>query len=250
MPNRILKESVKYSDQIDLLSWFEEVVFYRLMVSADDYGCFDGRINILKNELFPAKDNVTKKAVQDAILRLTSVGLLCEYTVNDKPYVFFPNWEKHQRVRNKKRKYPEPPEYLTANCCQLTADCPPESESESESESEMEANASCAEPEPVSAPPVISLPLNDGTEYGVSPGQLLELQNLYPAVDVMQQLRNMLGWLNSNPSRRKTKRGILRFITSWLSKEQDRGGTRSAAYTQQPKKSWAEIAREIDEANG
>ncbi len=33
----------------------------------------------------------------------------------------------------------------------------------------------------------------------------------------------MRGWLLSNKDRRKTRRGISRFITSWLSREQDRG---------------------------
>lgn len=132
MPNRIIKESIKKSPQIDELSWFEEVVFYRLMVTADDYGCCDGRIIVLKNELFPTKDNVTKNAVEQAISKLASVGLLCEYTVNGMPYLFFPTWEKHQRVRNKHRKFPQPQvSNLSADCCQMTADRHPESESES-----------------------------------------------------------------------------------------------------------------------
>ena len=41
-------------------------------------------------------------------------------------------------------------------------------------------------------------------------------------VDIMQELRNMKGWCNSNPTKRKTKRGILRFINGWLSREQDK----------------------------
>ena len=39
----------------------------------------------------------------------------------------------------------------------------------------------------------------------------------------MQELRKMKSWLDSNTSRRKTKRGILRFVNGWLSKEQDKG---------------------------
>ena len=34
----------------------------------------------------------------------------------------------------------------------------------------------------------------------------------------------MAGWLDANPKRRKTKQGILRFVTSWLAREQDKGG--------------------------
>ena len=125
MSNRVIKESIKRSPQIDSLTWFEEVVFYRLIVSADDYGCYDGRIVVIKNELFPTKENITSKSISDAIDKLAKVGLLCKYTVSDMPYLFFPLWEKHQRVKNKRRKYPVPPEHenLTANCCQMTADC-------------------------------------------------------------------------------------------------------------------------------
>ena len=53
MPNRILKESVCTSDSVNKLSWFEEVLFYRLIVNCDDYGRFDGRVSIIKNRLFP-----------------------------------------------------------------------------------------------------------------------------------------------------------------------------------------------------
>ena len=47
---------------------------------------------------------------------------------------------------------------------------------------------------------------------------------LYPAVNVMQELRKMSSWSTDNPKRRKTKSGIRRFINAWLSKEQDKGG--------------------------
>lgn len=73
-------------------------------------------------------------------------------------------------------------------------------------------------------PPVITIMLNDKSEYGVTQKAVDEFQELYPAVDVMQELRKMKGWSISNPTKRKTKRGINRFINSWLAKEQDRGG--------------------------
>lgn len=138
MPNRVLKESIKRSPQIDSLTWFEEVVFYRMIVTADDFGCLDGRAVLLKNELFPTKDNITKKSIEDAVSRLVSVGLVCRYTSSGMPYLFLPTWERHQRIRNQHRKFPEPPAgiRLSADCCQMSADCQPESESESKTESE------------------------------------------------------------------------------------------------------------------
>lgn len=161
MPNRVLSESVKRSEQIDQLSWFDEVVFYRALLTADDYGCLDGRPKLLKSDLFPTRDDVTRKAIEDSLAKLTSTDLLRAYEVSGKPYMLFPTWEKHQRIRRKKQKYPWPcgrendvcPYGITecrktaATCCQSAADCgqvadkcrtsavncPPESESESES---------------------------------------------------------------------------------------------------------------------
>ena len=72
----------------------------------------------------------------------------------------------------------------------------------------------------------ITIPLNDKTEYPVYDDDVEEYKSLYPAVDVEQQLRNMKGWCDANPSKRKTSKGIKRFITSWLCREQDRGGTK------------------------
>jgi hypothetical protein len=97
-------------------------------------------------------------------------------------------------------------------------------------EEEKKEDIVCAEqaPAPPPEPPVISLPLNDKTEYPITQTQVDEWRELYPAVDVMQELRKYVGWAKSNPTKRKTRRGILRSVTSWLSKEQDRGGARAS----------------------
>lgn len=87
-------------------------------------------------------------------------------------------------------------------------------------------NTSCPEPEPAQdRTQVISLTLNDKSEFWIYGDQVEQWSQLFPAVDIMQELRKMKSWLDSNPSRRKTKRGILRFVNSWLSKEQDKGGS-------------------------
>lgn len=82
----------------------------------------------------------------------------------------------------------------------------------------------CAKPQAADAPPVISLPLNDGTFFDVLENDRAKWSQLYPNVDVLQQLRNMAGWCDANPTKRKTRGGIKRFITAWLAREQDKGG--------------------------
>ena len=127
MPNRIIKGSICVSDSIDNLNWFEEVLFYRLIVNCDDYGRFDGRIAVLKNRLFPLKDNVTVKSVKDGINKLASVGLVALYEVDGKPYLHLPTWNDHQNVRAKRSKYPEPVEHLNTSeykCNQMQSNVP------------------------------------------------------------------------------------------------------------------------------
>lgn len=117
---------------------------------------------------------------------------------------------------------------VAANCGEL----PPESnpiQSESNSYPNQNPNL-CTEPDESASVPqnvVITLTLNDKTEYPIFQKQVDEWQNLYPAVDVIQQLRAMKGWLDSNPLKRKTKNGIKRFINGWLSREQDKGGVKN-----------------------
>lgn len=84
----------------------------------------------------------------------------------------------------------------------------------------------CAEPKIDSAPtapPIASLLLNDGTEFAVTQDIYDRLARTYPAVDTMQQLREIENWCFSNPKNRKTRNGVMRFINSWFSREQDKG---------------------------
>ena len=69
----------------------------------------------------------------------------------------------------------------------------------------------------------IKIPLNDNTEFSISTDMVNEFKNLYPIVDIEQELRNYRGWTISNLERRKTKRGIMRSINRWLSNKQDKG---------------------------
>ena len=73
---------------------------------------------------------------------------------------------------------------------------------------------------------MILFPWSDGADYGVTEEMVSEFTGLYPAVDVMQELRNMRGWLLNNPRNRKTRSGICRFINAWLSKAQNKPMTR------------------------
>ena len=99
-----------------------------------------------------------------------------------------------------------------------------EKEEEKDGEGEEEYDYCSEPPSAVSELPVEEIPLNDGRMYPLFRKDVDEYARLYPAVDIGQELRNIRGWCMANPERRKTKRGVNRFINGWLSKAQDKGG--------------------------
>lgn len=52
--------------------------------------------------------------------------------------------------------------------------------------------------------------------------KLQELSPLYPGVDVLLECKKALEWLKMNPGRRKTDRGMGRFLMGWLERSQNR----------------------------
>ena len=88
----------------------------------------------------------------------------------------------------------------------------------------QQSNEVCRKSIPEQEADVEPLILNDGSEWKPTEALFAEYVRLYPKVDVKQQFNEMRGWCLSNPHKRKTRRGITRFVNGWLSREQDKGG--------------------------
>lgn len=69
---------------------------------------------------------------------------------------------------------------------------------------------------------VEAIPLNDGSEWRPTVSQYEEYCRLYPNVNIVQEFRNMRGWSNEFPKKRKTLSGVNRFVGGWLRREQDK----------------------------
>jgi len=226
----------------------------------DDWGRMEAVPVKIKLSIFPAFP-YTAKDIKEAIDLYDKYGIVHKYEVDGKEYIAIEpeKYYKYQTyIRGEKREKdgsncPPPPNPPWGNakdsaeeqtehdrradartCTQVSADernCIPSPSPSPSPSKDIYKSMHGAEAAPCqpTAPPIITLTLNDKTEYPVTEEQVKEWAKLYPAVDVMQELRKMKGWLDANPSRRKTKKGILRFINSWLSKEQDRGSYKARA---------------------
>lgn len=119
------------------------------------------------------------------------------------------------------------------------------------------SSISCSEPEnSAPTPSGILLPLVDKSLYNVPMDKIALWRETYPAVDIEQELRRMIAWLDSNPTKRKTRRGIERFINNWLARTQDSGGSKGGKEVSEAvgnnayntDEGWKRISRAIDEA--
>lgn len=150
MPNRLIKDSIRFSEKLNSLSDFQFRLWVSLITYVDDYGRGDARPAVIKGTCFPLRDRITNKDIDAALNALAGAGCVGLYKVDGKPYLYFPNWQSHQNIRNKKSKFPAPENAtfnqlhtIESNCEQMKANVPViQSESESESESNPSARVS------------------------------------------------------------------------------------------------------------
>lgn len=117
MPNRILKESICESEGLSECTIFARDLYARLITYADDYGRFNADTQIMLARLYPREmDCVDQLDVADALTELVGVGKIAFYTSTPRKTVYgcFPNWKDHQRIRESKKRCPDPDD-MTVN---------------------------------------------------------------------------------------------------------------------------------------
>ena len=130
MPNRILKESIHESETVNQMSDFQFRLWVNLITYVDDYGRGDARPAIIRGKCFPLRERLSIADISMALQALAGIGCISLYEVDGKPYLYFPTWESHQNVRNKKSRYPGPEnackqlQAIDINCAQLSAIVP------------------------------------------------------------------------------------------------------------------------------
>lgn len=120
-----------------------------------------------------------------------------------------------------------------------------------EKEREDENKLLCAELDkpatPHEVPAVATLPLSNGEDYPITQEQIAEWSKVFPAVDIPYQLGRMKVWCEANPKKKKTRRGILKFVTNWLGNRQDKGGDKTQTEMDTPAPVWVDQHKEHHE---
>lgn len=182
-------------------------------------GSFITSVKRLSSEL-----DLTQDEVRTALKHLIDTGELTKQTTNKYTVITVCNYELYQditkQIPDKSQTIPKP--------------FPTIEERKKERKEEYNNTSSSERKDSSSLADVEAIPLNDGTEWSCPLDVYNEYVRLYPAVDVKQAFRDMRAWCLSNPEKRKTRRGVKKFVNNWLSKAQDRGGQRQAIQSKSP----------------
>lgn len=94
-------------------------------------------------------------------------------------------------------------------------------------ESEKTPQSPEIEPEPEYVPPTFDC-AGDVKTFTPSEEDVSRWQQAFPGVDVRVALLRARAWVDADPKRRKTARGMKRYLTAWLGRDQDRGTYRNS----------------------
>ena len=211
------------------------LLFTGLWVIADRKGRLEDRPAKIKAQVFPYDDDITAKKIDGFLASLASGSFIVRYSNGAKNIIQIRTFEKHQHchVKEPESKLPgpedagssigkngastvqEPDKHRSspsASCILSTASGVRlldnvQSDSKNESSSQV----------------AMLLPLADKSEYPINECCIEQFKPLYPGIDVRAECLKAKAWLIANPTRAKTKAGIMRFLNHWLAKAQDNG---------------------------
>ena len=122
-----------------------------------------------------------------------------------------------------------PEQSASADASNTLASCSPETETYKATDSNGSRRNGAHHESVDNSPVVETLPVLGGS-FEVRQSLVAELELLCPKVDIPVTLREMKLWLVGNPDRLKTRKGMRRFISGWLSREQQKAEALKGAH--------------------
>jgi len=201
---------------------------YRQLVGTTIVNLEPGQV-VTGRQAIAKECKLSEQNVRTALKLLENLEILTIKPTNKYSVISFVKWDTYQQEQPASQPTNQPASNQQVTSSQPAANHKQEQKNIRTKEQEKTYSSAPKNGAPQAtllpvADALISLPLNDGSEFGVTQADIDEWQGLYPAINVLQELRNMRGWFLGNPTKHKTRRGIGRFVHSWLSKAQDKAG--------------------------
>ncbi len=217
MPNRIIRDSARFSETLDALSAEGERMFWRLTTVADDFGRFHADPRVMLANCFPLKvDTWKSEMVAKWLQELVDVDAVSIYEVSGKRYGFFKTWDLHQQRRAAKSKFPDPQLHADARTCMhahadsLGIGIGIENENGSESRSRRARKDD----------PLVFDP-EQQRFVGITEVDLQEWAAAYPTVNVQGEIVRAAAWRASKRGQKRSYQSDRGFLVNWLKREHD-----------------------------
>lgn len=200
-----------------------------LLNYADDEGYFAANDQLIRGECFPFDEDST--SIQRGLDDLSRIGFLVLGKSDSGQRVGrITNFLEHQRIDRA-----SPSKFSMASITWDQADTNSASPRRSLNESSpLEVEVEVDTYSVAASAPLICLPLVGKGEAPITQAMVDEWTPAYPAVNVLQALREMRAWLLANPANRKTARGVQKFVVGWLSRAQNKAPRTTAATERKP----------------
>lgn len=222
---RTIKPEFPQSESMGRVSREARLCFILLWTIADDSGRLRGNSRMLASLLYPYDIDAGKK-IDNWLNSLELVNCIARYqSDNGDSFLAIINWESHQKIdRPTKSKVPEPPAEILARIREASTRYLASSRAfvgGSKDQGEDQGSPICTEPQGDSMPSEHSFLTADGSTWSPAVAKVGEWKTAFPLMDVNAQLRLAGQWLKDNPAKRKTDRGMTRFLFAWLEKAQN-----------------------------
>ena len=256
---RQIKPEFFIDDELAQCSRDARLLFIGLWVIADREGRLENRPGKIKAQVFPYDADMTAQKIGALLQQLAGKSFIIAYTAGERKLIQIRSFVRHQHchVKEAASTLPPCPDQLASNAlreldlAESTGKAPDKNGTSTVLAPDLHRSSTptststlgngemdngvlsmdlCSERSQSDRserdPPAawITIPLVDGQEHPIRQSEVDEYRQLYPAVDVEQELRNYRGWALANPRKRKTRAGIMKSVNSWLAKVQDRGG--------------------------
>jgi len=208
-------------------------LYIALISISDDYGWVDGDPIFLKANVFPL-DKIKPEQIIEMERELATVGLIDVYQDEQNGiWLKHPDWADHQKIQvkfGKDRLSQTSMELITnkfytssiqvLNRLHTYSTIIEENRIE---EKEVEEKKIAPDDKNPPKPLKISLNLETQKWENITSKDIESWEEAYPACAVKSELLKAAQWVISNPTRRK--KNYRRFLTNWLTRTQERGGT-------------------------
>ena len=233
---RTIKPEFPQSESMGRVSRESRLCFILLWTIADDSGRLRGNSRMLASLLYPYDIDAGKR-IDGWLDELEKEKCIVRYkSATGDHYIAILNWSQHQKIdKPSKSKIPGPDSIGFANSREDSRDFDGDSRGfvgGSKDQGEDQGSSICTEPQGDSMPSEHSFLIADGSTWNPTISKVGEWKTAFPSMDVDAQLRLAGQWLKDNPARRKTDRGMTRFLFAWLEKAQN--SNRALPLFQQP----------------